>query len=79
MTMVGGRIVHGAGPFVGLAPAAIPVAPEWLPIGSYPSYHAAEVMDGGVALAAATLAAHGPVPMVGERGPWSLGCLCGLL
>lgn len=79
LTMVGGKVVHGAGPFETLAPPAIPILPDWLPIGHTPSYTTAEVMDGGRALAAATLAANGPVPVAGDRGTYGLGCLCGLL
>ena len=71
LTMVGGRVVHGEGPFAQLAPAALPVVPEWLPIGHYPSYAAADVADGGRQLAADAVA--------GVQGGLGLGCLCGLL
>ena len=74
MTMVGGRVVHGEGPFAALAPAALPVIPDWLPIGSYPSYAAVDVMDGGVRLAAETAA-----PAMPGLDRFGLGCLCGLL
>ncbi len=76
MTMVGGRVVHGEGPFAALAPAALPVVPDWLPIGSYPSYTTADVMDGGVQLAADAAASVMPPAM---QGGFGLGCLCGLL
>ena len=79
LTMVGGRVVYGAKAFAGLAPAALPVSPDWLPIGAYPSYTMAELMDGGVQVAEGILADHGPMTIAGENGPWTLGCLCGLL
>ena len=79
MTMVGGRVVYGAGAFAGMAPAALPVSPDWLPIGVYPSYTTADVMDGGVKLVQDVLAEHGPLAMTGAGEPWTLGCLCGLL
>lgn len=76
MTMVGGQVVHGEGPFAALAPTALPVVPDWLPIGSYPSYTIADVMDGGVKLAADAAAS---VMSPTTQGGFGLGCLCGLL
>ena len=35
LTLVGGRPVYGAGEFAALAPAALPVVPEWSPVKSY--------------------------------------------
>lgn len=35
LTVVGGRVVHAAGPFADLAPPAIPVLPEWSPVASF--------------------------------------------
>ena len=79
LTLVGGRIVYGAAPYADLAPAALKVSPDWLPIGTYPGYTTADVSDGGVGLAAATLAAHGPTTITSENGAWQMGCICGLL
>jgi hypothetical protein len=79
LTMVGGRIVYGAGPYADLAPAALKVSPDWLPIGTYSSYTTADVADGGLQLAAASLAEHGPTTITGDKGAWQMGCLCGLL
>jgi predicted amidohydrolase YtcJ len=66
LTMVGGRVVYGAGTYADLAPTALKVSPDWLPIGTYSSYTTADVSDGGLQLAAAYV----------EQNP---GCLCGLL
>ncbi|WP_228382376.1 amidohydrolase [Tistrella mobilis] len=35
LTIVGGRIVHGAGPFDRLAPPPLPVSPDWAPTRRY--------------------------------------------
>jgi predicted amidohydrolase YtcJ len=35
LTVVGGRVVHGAGPFGDLAPPDLPVLPEWSPVAAY--------------------------------------------
>ncbi|MGE0719728.1 MAG: amidohydrolase family protein, partial [Alphaproteobacteria bacterium] len=35
LTMVGGRIVHGAGDFADLAPALPPPSPDWSPVAAY--------------------------------------------
>ncbi|MFJ9566316.1 amidohydrolase [Streptomyces fuscichromogenes] len=40
LTVVGGRIVHAAGFFEGLAPAAPPVRPDWSPIAHFGGYQA---------------------------------------
>src|SRR3954454_23680908 len=39
LTMVGGRVVYGAGEFAGLAPPPLPVVPEWSPAKVYGGYH----------------------------------------
>jgi predicted amidohydrolase YtcJ len=41
LTIVGGRIVHGAGEYAALAPALPPVSPSWSPVGTYGGYAAA--------------------------------------
>jgi predicted amidohydrolase YtcJ len=39
LTVVGGRIVFGQGPFDRLAPPAIPVLPEWSPVAKVPGHY----------------------------------------
>jgi predicted amidohydrolase YtcJ len=39
MTVVGGKVVYGAGPFSRLAPALPPVAQDWLPVRQYGEYY----------------------------------------
>jgi predicted amidohydrolase YtcJ len=39
LTVVGGKVVYGAGEFAGLAPPPPPVLPEWSPVKAYGGYH----------------------------------------
>jgi hypothetical protein len=48
LTVVGGRIVHGDGPFKSLAPPLPPASPDWSPVRTYSGYNQ------GVASAALT-------------------------
>lgn len=90
LTMVGGRVVYGAGPYASLAPPALAVAPDWLPIGHYAGYgrqashdagrrHATADTDDGRALAAAMIAEAMPTVLGADGRSWTLGCGCGLL
>src|SRR5438270_343908 len=38
LTLVGGKVVFGAGDFAGLAPPALPVLPDWSPVKAYGGY-----------------------------------------
>jgi predicted amidohydrolase YtcJ len=42
LTLVGGKVVYGAGEFERLAPPALPVSPAWSPVGEYGGYHQAQ-------------------------------------
>src|SRR6516162_2488464 len=42
LTVVGGKVVYGAGEFERLAPPPLPVAPGWSPVGVYGGYHHAQ-------------------------------------
>jgi predicted amidohydrolase YtcJ len=79
LTMVGGKVVYGEGPYAGLAPAALTVAPDWLPIGTYPSYRTADLADGGLKLAAGLLSEAMPTVTGQDGSSWIYGCPCGLL
>ncbi len=72
LTMVGGKVVHGERNYASLAPAALAVAPDWLPIGSYPGYQKAE-LESATRFAATGTAL--PALAGNGFGP----CLCGLL
>ena len=42
LTVVGGRVVHGAGDYQGMAPPLPPAAPDWSPVGKFGGYQRAE-------------------------------------
>src|SRR5262249_47049431 len=42
LTIVGGKIVYGAGEFERLAPPPLPVSRGWSPVGVYGGYHQAQ-------------------------------------
>jgi predicted amidohydrolase YtcJ len=79
LTMIGGKIVYGAGRYEALAPEAPKVVPDWLPIGTYPSYHTADLADGGLKLAAAAAVEATPTIVGRDGSVLTMGCLCGLL
>jgi predicted amidohydrolase YtcJ len=81
LTLVGGRPVYGAGEFSPLAPKPLPVVPDWLPIGSYPSYRttARGAPDGQTLLADYLAGTELPDLIAPEGKRWTMGCLCGLL
>ena len=57
LTLVGGKVVYGAGEFTGLAPPALPVLPDWSPVKAYGGYHPVGQREVGVTRAHAR--AHG--------------------
>jgi predicted amidohydrolase YtcJ len=42
LTVIGGKVVYGAGEFERLAPPPLPVSPGWSPVGVYGGYHQAQ-------------------------------------
>jgi hypothetical protein len=42
LTIVGGKVVYGAGDFQKLAPPPLPVSPDWSPVKAYGGYHATQ-------------------------------------
>lgn len=78
LTMAGGRIVHAEPPFARLAPAALPVTADWLPVATWAGY-------GGRRTAALghetdrrpARRRHRHQHIVGSDGfVWQLGCGC---
>ncbi len=49
LTIVGGKVVHGAAEFAGLAPPAPPVSPDWSPVRYYGGYQTAKPVVAGMA------------------------------
>jgi predicted amidohydrolase YtcJ len=70
MTMVGGKVVYGAGPYARLAPPAPPLAQDWLPVKTYGEYQ----RRAGIAPIAP--AGHPHPLIIGDSGSWSLDCAC---
>src|SRR5574341_765501 len=68
LTMVGGKVVYGAGPFSSLDAPALPTLPDWLPVRHYGGYHKGK---------AAPMAAHRHPVILSDRGNWSIECACG--
>ena len=73
LTMVGGKVVYGAGPYARLAPPAPPVAQDWLPVKAYGRYYE----QAGVEPPGLAPAAHTHPLIVGDGGTWRLDCPCG--
>ncbi len=80
LTVMDGRIVHGSGPFAGLAPPLPPVSPDWSPTGVYGgAYHQSRPAGEDIALHAC--ACSEPLhrhtrPVFGSSGLWGVGCTC---
>jgi hypothetical protein len=84
-TLVGGRVVYGAGAFTQLAPPPRPVSPDWSPVATYGGYapHAAGTgpFPRPLQAYARAGAVHAHAPRVGTwareaAGLWSLRCDC---
>jgi predicted amidohydrolase YtcJ len=85
LTVVGGKVVHGAEEFSRLAPPLPPASPDWSPVKQYGGYARTERKSiRGVSACEATSikdAQHSSVhtphrSIFGEAGLWDLGCDC---
>ncbi|AWM37452.1 N-substituted formamide deformylase precursor [Gemmata obscuriglobus] len=86
LTVVGGKVVYGAGAFAPLAPAPLPVSPDWSPVGVYGGYYSGGPQAGTPAMArccAQGSKSHGllhrlfgPAPQTGADPFWGTGCSC---
>jgi hypothetical protein len=79
LTIVGGRVVYGAGAFERLAPGPLPVSPGWSPVAEYGGYARAAAQ--GPAHRRSRSArrvgdGHARTWVQGLSGLWSLGCEC---
>ena len=73
LTMVGGKVVYGAGQFARLSPPLPPVAQDWLPVREYGEYYKRSVAD------AQNLArAYARSGFIADANPWE-ACGCGML
>jgi len=71
LTMVGGKIVYGAGPYSRLSPPLPPVAQDWLPVREYGEYYRRGLQD------AQNLARAFARPQLIADGGWGEACGCG--
>ncbi|WP_374382423.1 amidohydrolase [Dongia sp.] len=91
LTLLGGKVVHGAGDFAPLAPVLPPAAPDWSPVRTFGGYQDRAQQNVQRAAAAACGCSHGcgvhghdhaqaltaSVPASDERSFWgSFGCSC---
>lgn len=81
LTIMDGKIVHGAEEFASLAPPLPPVSPDWSPTGKYPTMtpwqHGEQA---GLSLCRARTCGE-PLhrhthTVIGPRGNWGIGCTC---
>ncbi len=70
LTIVGGRIVHGAGDYAGLAPELPPVSPRWSPVANVGGYNNTEPTPPAHHDHTQVMSADGRV--------WDAGCGCGV-
>ncbi|MEW4570311.1 amidohydrolase [Tautonia sp. JC769] len=84
LTVVGGRVVYGAGEFAGLAPPPPPVLPEWSPVGAYGGDHLGDRPEARSVVAPAQACRHhgllhrllDTARRGGQDRPFGLGCEC---
>jgi hypothetical protein len=78
LTLVGGRVVFGAGEFERLGPPPLPVSPDWSPVKTYGGYAAISGVHARRQLSRHNhaLGAKGRRWVLGESGLWGLGCDC---
>jgi predicted amidohydrolase YtcJ len=74
LTMVGGKVVYGAGPYSSMDAPALPALPDWLPLKQYGGYYK---QSGIPAAIAAAPAAHRHPLIISDGGSWSFECPCG--
>jgi hypothetical protein len=77
MTMVGGKVVYGAGSYATLAPPPPPITQDWLPIKTYGGYQNQKRAGSAPAGPASAGAGHTHPLIVGDNGTWSMECHCG--
>ena len=87
LTVVGGKVVHGVGPFADLAPPPLPVTPDWSPVAAYGGYYGgpqcahtsrshSTCCSPGSALHRLFHRLFGPTPQTGQDPFWGTGCSC---
>jgi hypothetical protein len=84
LTVVGGSVVYGAGPFEKLAPPLPTTSPTWSPIKAYGGYHQTQAASSVQLLQCCESRSHdllhrfakGAQELLVGRDLWGLGCEC---
>jgi hypothetical protein len=69
LTIVGGKVVHGAGEFAALAPLLPPVSPDWSPVARFGGYDNSQPSP--------PTYQHTPI-MSADGRVWDAGCGCAI-
>ena len=77
LTLVGGRVVYGAGEFAKLGPPAPPASPSWSPLNHFGAHARAKPGAGAAVAQESSLLTRAEQWILGDGGVWSLGCDCG--
>ncbi|MDB5385209.1 MAG: putative TIM-barrel fold metal-dependent hydrolase, partial [Planctomycetaceae bacterium] len=88
LTVVGGKVVYGTGAFSNLAPVALPVTPDWSPVGFYGGYYNRQQSEVPAAQHQLAQCSHGagmhsllhhllgPEKTISPDPFWGSGCSC---
>jgi len=74
LTVVGGKVVSGAGPFTEHGPSPLPVTPDWSPVAMYGGYHKAQSKAASRSLPPGEKSQPSTCSIGG--GFWGSGCAC---
>jgi predicted amidohydrolase YtcJ len=74
LTVVGGKVVYGAGPFTSHGPPPLPVTPDWSPVAMYGGYHRSAASKPS-RLQREGAGRHSPSCST-SQGLWGFGCAC---
>lgn len=76
LTILGGKVVHGADDFAGIAPPSPPVLPEWSPVATYGGYGAPKLDHPAPAHFGCGHSLSSSNPWTATQGLWGSGCGC---
>ncbi len=76
LTILGGAVVHGTGPFKPLAPPALPVLPEWSPVAKFGGYGAPLLVQSAPTVHRHIAGSTCNPFATDHRGLWGSGCDC---
>ena len=81
LTIMGGKVVHGAEEFGNLAPPLPPISPDWSPTGvyggAYRHTHGSHAASSPVSACACSNPLHQHThTVISDKGNWGIGCTC---